>query len=349
MIGGSLGRVPVGDTGAVVTELGFGAAAIGGLFETVPGDVARGAIERAWDAGVRYFDVAPLYGYGQSERRLGEVLQHRPREEFTVSTKVGRLLVPLEELERRTGLERDRQEVGGVADALFHDLPPVRPVFDFSADGVRRSLEESLGRLGLDSIDIVYLHDPDGHWDSAFHEALPTLRDLRDEGVVKAIGAGMNQALMLTRFVREGDIDVVLCAGRYTLMDQRAMVELFPACLERGVSVVLGGVLNSGLLVHPGAGATFDYAPASAAIVDAAVVLRDACEAQGVPLRAAALQFSLAHPVVASILTGARSSDEVDDTLAMLRYPIPTTLWRDLAERGLIPPDAPLPGARPPG
>jgi D-threo-aldose 1-dehydrogenase len=334
-------RVPVGDT--VVTALGFGAAAIGGLFEPVPDEVARAAIEHAWDGGVRYFDAAPLYGYGLAERRVGEVLRDRPRDQFTVSTKVGRLLVPTEEVDRHPELDRDRQEQGGVADSFYKGVPPVHPVFDYSADGVKRSIEASLERFGLDAIDIVYIHDPDEHWQPAIDEAIPALHALRDQGVVRAIGAGMNQAEMLTRFVREGDVDVVLCAGRYTLLDHGALDELFPACEERGVAVVIGGVMNSGLLVDPKPGATFNYVPVTEPVLARALALRDACAAHGVPLRAAALQFALAHPVVASVLVGGRTADQVDDTLAMARLPVPVALWQDLVAQGLIPDGAPVP------
>lgn len=327
----------LGSTGLATTALGFGAAAIGGLFEAVPSSVARDAVDRAWDVGVRYFDVAPLYGYGLAERRLGNALRRRPRSDFVVSTKVGRLLIPADVVEMHPELERDLQAVDGVPDALFPGAGAVRPVFDFSGDGIRRSLESSLERLGLDRVDIVYLHDPDLHWKQAVADAYPTLWRLREQGVVGAIGVGMNDASVLSRFVRECDLDVILCAGRYTLLDQRALDELFPLCEARGVSVVVGGVMNSGVLVDPRPGARFDYKPVTDEVLARAVRLREACMSHGVPLRAAALQFAISHPVVGSLLAGVRTADEVDDTIAMLALPIPAAMWRDLVSSGLVP------------
>jgi len=233
----------LGSSGVPVSGLGFGAAVIGNLFTEVTDEQAHEAVTAAWQRGIRYFDTAPHYGLGLSERRLGEALSAFPRAEFTVSTKVGRRLEP--------------STHGGDDLANGFAVPATRRrVWDFSADGVRRTLEASLERLGLDRVDVVYLHDPDDHADEAFREGYPALEKLRSEGVVGAIGAGMNQAGMLTRFVRETDVDVVLCAGRYTLLDQSALTELLPAAVERGVSVVIGGAFNSGLLADPRPGAT---------------------------------------------------------------------------------------------
>jgi D-threo-aldose 1-dehydrogenase len=327
----------LGQSGVRVTELAFGAAALGNLFTPVGDDEAAAAVDAAWQAGIRYFDTAPHYGLGLSERRLGEALAQRPRAEFTVSTKVGRLLEPLAE-------PAGDDLAQGFAVPATH-----RRVWDFSADGVLRSIEASLRRLGLDAVDIVYVHDPDDHLEQALGEAYPALERLRSEGVVGAIGAGMNQSAALTRFVRETDIDAVLLAGRYTLLDRTALSDLLPAAAERGVSVVVGGVFNSGLLADPRPGATYDYTTAPTALVERALALKAATERHGVPLRAAALRFPFGHPAVASVLTGARSPEEVRDTVEQLRRPVPDAVWDDLRAEGLPSVDAPLPVSTPIG
>jgi D-threo-aldose 1-dehydrogenase len=209
----------------------------------------------------------------------------------------------------------------------FADPPPYRRVWDWSADGVRRSLRESLERLGVDRVDIVYLHDPDDHEEGVYATAYPALAALREEGVVGAIGAGMNQTAMLTRFVERLDLDVVLCAGRYTLLDRSAEEDLLPACARRGTAVVVGGVYNSGLLAG---GTTYDYRPASPETLARVVRLTEVCEGHGVPLRAAALRFPLRHPAVVSVLAGCRSAAEVDDNADLFDLDIPDTLWDEL-------------------
>jgi D-threo-aldose 1-dehydrogenase len=300
-----------------VTEMSFGGAAIGNLFSEVSEDDARAAVEAAWEGGIRTFDTAPHYGLGLSERRLGDALRHRPRDEYVISTKVGRLLEPA---------GPGGQDTEGFA-------VPARYVrrFDYSADGVRRSLEASLSRLGLDRADIVLIHDPDNHREQALREAYPALERLRAEGTVRAIGAGMNQAEMLARFVADTDIDVVLVAGRYTLLDHSAARELLPAALRRGVSVIAGGVFNSGVLAAPVAGATYDYQTAPDDLIVRATRLAQTCARLGVPLRAAAARFPLTHPAVASVLIGARSAAEVTDALRLRDLDIPAALWESLA------------------
>jgi D-threo-aldose 1-dehydrogenase len=326
-------RTPVrsralGRSGVEVTELAFGAAGIAGLYTPVSDEQAYAALDAAWNAGIRYFDTAPHYGIGVSERRLGAMLWGRSG--YTLSTKVGRLLEPF----------------GGGGDDLAHGfaVPATHHrVWDFSADGVRRSLAESLERLGLDRVDVVYLHDPDDHAAEAFGEAYPALERLRAEGVVGAIGAGMNQAEMLTRFVRDTDVDVVLCAGRYTLLDQRALAELLPSAHERGTSVVIGGAFNSGLLADPKPGATYNYAAAPQELLDRALAIKAVAERYGTTLRAAALAFPLAHPAVASVLVGTRSADEVRDTVRQFATDVPTAFWQELREAKLLPEEAPVP------
>jgi D-threo-aldose 1-dehydrogenase len=315
----------LGRSGVQVTALGLGAAPLANLFCEVTDEQAYDTVTAAWRRGVRYFDTAPHYGLGLSERRLGAALRDFPRAQYTVSTKVGRRLEPVDPP------AGDDLENGFAVPATH------RRVWDFSADGVRRSLEASLERLGLDRVDIVYLHDPDDHAEQAFREGYPALEKLRSEGVVGAIGAGMNQAEMLTRFVRETDVDVVLCAGRYTLLDQRARAELLPAAVERGVSVVIGGAFNSGLLADPRPGTTYDYAQAPAELLERALRMKAVADRHGVTLRAAALAFCAAHPAVASVLVGARSPAEVEDCAEQFAAPVPAALWDELRDTGLLP------------
>ena len=325
--------VPLGRGGLRVSALALGTAPLGNLFAPVPEEDATATVRAALEAGLTYVDTAPHYGLGLAERRLGRLLAGLPRDRFVVSTKVGRLVRPL--------------APGETADPEgFADSPPAKRVWDFSGDGVRRSLEESLERLGLDRVDIVLVHDPDDHEREAYEQAFPALIELRDQGVVAAIGAGMNQAEMLTRFVRDLDIDVVLVAGRYSLLDQRALAELLPACAARGTGVVVGGVFNSGLLADPRPGATFDYAPAPAELVDRAARLAEVCARHRTPLRAAALAFPFGHPAVTSVLVGARSAAEVTDAVACFERPVPEALWAELVATGLLPSHVPTPAGR---
>lgn len=317
----------------MIAGLAFGAAPIGNLYGAVSEEAARGAVDAAWDAGVRYFDTAPHYGLGLSERRLGAALADRPRSEFVVSTKVGRLLVASSD--------------GGsdLPDGGF-DVPAThRRVWDFSADGVKRSLESSLDRLGLDRVDLVYLHDPDDHWTEAVSQGLPALAELRAQGVVGAIGVGMNQWEMPARFVREADLDVVMLAGRYTLLEQGALDELLPLCVERGVSVVSAAVFNSGLLARAEvpADATYNYADAPAELIDKARRIAAVCARHGVVLPQAALQFPLGHPAVVSVAVGVRSAEQMTQNAAWFADPVPTDLWSELRAEALLPPEIPLP------
>jgi len=336
-------RVPLGRTGLELTRLGFGGASIGGMFRWVEDEDAIATVRHAWSLGVRYFDTAPLYGYGASERRFGRALADQPRDGFVLSTKVGRLVRDAAAIP--PGSDIDRQMLDGREDAYYVVRDPVRMVFDYSADGVRRSIEESLERLGLERIDIALIHDPDDHWREAIEGAWPALERLRAEGVIRAVGAGMNQSPMLTRFVRETSIDVVLVAGRYTLLDQGALDDLLPACLDRGVGGLVGGVMNSGVLADPRPGATFNYGPAAPEIIDRARRIGEVCERHGVPLRAAAMQFPMAHPAVVSLVAGVRSVAHLDEYPALLAHPIPADLWSDLREEGLIAGDAPVPAS----
>ena len=320
--------MPLGRTALTVTRFGLGTAPLAGLFEAV--DEAQGiaVIERAWDAGIRFFDTAPLYGHGLAEMRLGKVLRQKPRDEFTLATKVGRLL---------------RADVPPEPGQSWRGTPPVNPMFDFSYDGVMRSFGESLERLGLDRVDILHIHDPDDHYDETINGAYRALDRLRADGVIGAVSAGMNQAEMLTRFAREGDFDCFLLAGRYTLLDQIALKELLPECQKRGIAILAGGVYNSGILADPKHGAHYNYQTAPAELIDRARRIRDVCTRHGVPLKAAAVQFPMGHPAVACVIVGCRSTAQLDESIEMFEFDIPAALWHDLKVEGLLPTDAPTP------
>ena len=323
-----LDTTEIGNTGLRVTRLGIGGAPIGSLFRTVSDDDAVATVRRGLELGLNYIDTAPLYGHGVSETRLGRVLQGIPRDSFILSTKVGRVLKPVDVRP---------------SSPHFQSLPKMEPVFDYSRDGILRSLEESLKRLNLDRIDIAYIHDADDHWDQAIGEAYPTLADLRSQGVVQAIGVGMNQWEMEARFAREGDFDCFLLAGRYTLLDQSSLAELMPVCLERNVSLVLGGPYNSGILASDlGPQSTYDYEVAPPEIIGRARKIKAVCDRHNVPLKAAALQFGLLHPVVAATIPGPRSVTEVEENFRMASHPIPADLWAELKHEGLIDPLAPV-------
>ncbi|WP_406432766.1 aldo/keto reductase [Streptomyces sp. NBC_00631] len=320
----------LGRSGVSVSPLGLGAAVIGNLYTEIPDQQAYDTVSAAWRQDIRYFDTAPHYGLGLSERRLGEALRLYDRDAYTLSTKVGRRLEP------GPGDGDDLASGFAVPDTY-------RRVWDFTADGIRRTLEASLERLGLDRVDVVCLHDPDDHAEQAFREGYPALEKLRAEGVVGAIGAGMNQTAMLTRFVRDTDVDVVLCAGRYTLLDQSALTDLLPAAVARGTSVVIGGAFNSGLLADPRPDATYDYTRAPGELLSRALRLKALAERHGTTLRAAALAFCAAHPAVASVLVGARSAAEIVDGAQQFATPVPAAFWQELRATGLLPADAPVP------
>lgn len=329
-------RVPLGRTGLQVTRLALGTAPLGGLFQPVSDHDAHEVVRHAYELGLRFFDTAPLYGHGLAEERLGRALAERPRGSFIVATKVGRLL-------RADAPPDPTQFLEG--EPYYREVPPLNPTFNFSRAGVLRSLEESLVRLDLERVDVLHVHDPDRHYREVLEEAYPALDQLRAEGVVRAVGAGMNQSEMLVRFAREADFDCFLVAGRYTLLDQGALKELLPLCQAKGIAVIAGGVYNSGILAEPRPGGTFDYVPARPEIVDRAQRLKTACAAYSVPLKAAAIQFPAAHPAVACVLTGARSIAELEENVTMFRHSIPAALWEDLKHRGLIAEAAPVPGS----
>ena len=313
----------VGNTRLHVTRLGLGGAPLGGLIA----EGARDTVAKGYDLGIRYFDTALLYGRGKSETYLGRALADAPRDGFVLSSKVGRVLNP-------------------VSSRLDPGLPPYEAVFDFSRDGILRSLEESLVRIGLDRIDIAYMHDPDDHYQQAIDEAFPTLAELRSQGVVGAIGAGMNQWQALARFARDGDFDCFLLAGRYTLLDHSGLDEFLPLCQQKGISVVLGGPYNSGVLASDlQSDTTYFYLKTPPDVLDRARQIKAVCDRHGVPLKAAALQFGLAHPAVAATIPGPRSPAEVEENVRMVSHPIPADLWAELKAARFIPDHAPEPAA----
>ncbi|MEU4561619.1 aldo/keto reductase [Actinoplanes sp. NPDC023936] len=325
-------NVELGGTGVTVTRLGMGLAPIGGLFAPVGDEAAVAAIDEAWRLGVRFFDTAPLYGAGLSERRAGAALRKRERAKYTIATKAGRRITA------GSSVPEPREVTGMWAETAGPGV-----AFDFSREGIRSSYRESLERLGLDRTDVLHLHDPDDHYAEAVTSALPELAELRREGAVGAISAGMNQSAMLTDLARTGLLDSVLLAGRYSLLDQSGLADLLPECRRRGISVIVGGVYNSGVLADPWQTTTYDYRPASSRVVARARAMARLCNRHGVPLRAAALQFPLAHPAVAAVLVGMRSAAEASDAVAMARLPIPAALWRDLSDAWLLDPEIPVP------
>ena len=298
-------------------SLVFGGAPIGGLYAPVSDEAAATTLQAAWDAGIRAFDTAPHYGAGLSERRIGDFLAGRPRAEFVVSTKVGRRLVP----------------AAGPVDGAeqFYDTPALSRVRDYSADGTLRSLEDSLRRLRLDRADIALIHDPDDHMAEALDGAYPALARLRADGTVGAIGVGVNSASLAEWFVSRCDLDCVLVAGRYTLLDDSAARSLFPLCLARGVAVLAGGVFNSGILANPADGARYDYAPAAPGVLARARRIAEVCARYRVPVAAAALRYVLRHPAVTAAVVGARTPEEIRADAGYLSQAVPEALWAELA------------------
>lgn len=315
--------------GLDVTSIGLGSAPLGGLFSAVSDADAEATLAAGWSAGIRFFDTAPLYGFGLAERRVGGFLRQQKRDSFAISTKVGRLLRP---------------EANSGEDDHYKGAPALRPQFDFSYDGVMRSVEESLVRLGLDRVDVLLVHDPDDHYDDAVSGAFRALQRLRADGTVKAIGSGMNQSEMLVRFAEAVPVDCFLLAGRYTLLDQGALDALFSVCAARNIGILLGGIYNSGILANPHTGAKFNYKHADAALVARALVLDELSRKHGTELKAAALQFCMAHPAVTVAVLGARNAAEVADNIAMSERTVPQAFWQELRAKNLVDARAPLPG-----
>ena len=327
-----LEKAALGRSGLQVTRLGLGCAAIGGLYGDIPDDQATQVVHKALDLGLNLFDTAPLYGSGKSEERLGRALRDVPRDAYVLASKVGRLLVASDD-DQRDG-------------SIFDNPPPFKPVFDFSYDGVMRSLEDSLKRLGVDRIDILHIHDPDAHWKEAIEGAYPALERLCSEGVISAVSAGMNQWEMLARFAREGDFDCFLLAGRYSLLDQSALDELLPLCTEKNIGIMAGGTYNSGILAKGAKpGATYNYGEAPADIMQKAQAIEAVAERHGVDVKAAASQFVFAHPAITCIIPGTRQPARVEENFNLLIDEIPSVFWDDLRAENLVHESAPLPEA----
>jgi D-threo-aldose 1-dehydrogenase len=304
-----------------LTRLSLGTAPLAGLFKSVDVSDSDQLIHTALDNGMNYFDTAPLYGHGLAEERLGRILGTVTRP-FVIETKVGRVLNWVEK-----------------ADPVpwFPDADPhMQPVFDYSADGIKRSLDESLKRLGVDHIDIALMHEAENHIPQAINTAYPVLADLKRQGIIKAVGIGINFCDAALEIMKSVDLDIVLLAGRYTLLDQSAQNKLLPYALERKVDITIGGVFNSGVLADPKPGATFEYLPASDEIIKKAQDIGAFLKKLGVPLTAAALQFPLRHPAVTSVLTGSRNSRELLANMTDFDLELPEDIWNQLEDAGLI-------------
>jgi D-threo-aldose 1-dehydrogenase len=304
-----------------LTRLSLGTAPLAGLFKSVDISESDQLIHTALDNGMNYFDTAPLYGHGLAEERLGRILSNVTKP-FVLQTKVGRVLNWVEK-----------------ADPVpwFPDADPhIQPVFDYSADGIKRSLEESLKRLGVDHIDIALMHDSENYIPEAINIAYPVLADLKRQGIIKAVGIGINFCDIAIEIMKNVDLDIVLLAGRYTLLDQSAQNKLLPYALERKVDITIGGVFNSGVLADPKPGATFEYLPASDEIIAKAQAIGAFLNERGIPLTAAALQFPLRHPAVTSVLTGSRNSKELLANMADFDLELPEDIWNQLEDAGLI-------------
>jgi D-threo-aldose 1-dehydrogenase len=305
-------------------KLGLGCAQLGNLFRAMTDETAHAIVDAAWASGFRYFDTAPHYGLGLSERRLGAALAGRPRDEYLISTKVGRLL-------------EDNPSYAGERDDEGFDVPAtVVRRRDYSRDGVLRSLESSLDRLGVDRIDIAFIHDCEDYVEEALAGAAPALIELREQGVVQRVGLGMNFDTVLARFVRETDVDTIMLAGRYTLLEQPALDELLPLCVKRGVRVMAAGVFNSGILATSTPGHTYNYEEAPRALVERAQRIADVCGRFGVELPAAAIAVVAAHPAVDHVVLGASSVDQIKANVARASVEVPPQLWPALVEEGLL-------------
>lgn len=331
----------IGKTGIMVPVVGLGGAPLGNMYEAFPDAQALATIDAAYEVGMRLFDTAPLYGHGLSEHRMGEALRDKPRESYVLSSKVGRLLKPVPPAEADGG--------------QFKSIPPFMGVYDYSYDGVMRSVEDSLQRLSLSSIDILLIHDVDiwthgseeaylARFKECMNGAYPAMDKLRSQGVVKAIGAGMNENEACERFARAGNFDCFLLAGRYTLLEQAALDSFLPYCAENDISLMIGGPYNTGILATGAVpNAYYNYAQAPPEIMNKVAKIEAVCQSHDVKLPTAALRFTLGHPNVATIIPGARHPDEIERNRAIFEAPVPAALWTDLKTEGLLQKDAPVP------
>lgn len=333
-------KIQLGNTGVAVPRLGLGTAPLSGmmlgdgLYGGTAHDEAVRIISRAQELGISYVDTAPLYGTGRAEARLGQsTYASADRDSFVVSTKIGRVLNPVH------GRSSPEDDADGLGELIA--------VNSWTRDDVHRSIEESLIRLNLDSVEIIYVHDPDVETygeNQALYEAFPALIELREQGVIKAIGCGMNEWQMPLKFIQRFDLDIILLAGRYTLLDHSGLAKFLPACVERDVKITVGGPYNSGILARDlSQPVTFNYEQAPDNLVNQARKLTDICVAHDVDLKAAALQFVLAHPAVATAVPGAQTIAELEQNISMVEQEIPATMWSDMRAARLIPDDAPTP------
>lgn len=332
----------IGNGGLTFTELGFGTAPLGNLYRAISDDEAQAILSRAWDLGVRYFDTAPLYGLGLAETRLNRFLRGKPRGDYVLSTKVGRLLRRCEAGEARTGAGK------------FFDVPARKEVYDYSYDGVMRSFEVSLERLGVDNIDILYVHDPDvfTHGSVAARDArldelmaggYKALLALREQGVIRAFGAGVNEWQACQWLTERGDFDLFLLAGRYTLLEQQALETFLPLAGQRGIGIIIGGPYNSGILATgPKPGAFYNYQPAPQDILDRVGRIEAVCKRHGVRMVDAAFQFPLSHPAIVSVIPGGQGVGEMEANFSAATAKIPPALWAELKAQGLMRDDAPV-------
>lgn len=329
-----------GNGGLTFTELGFGTAPLGNLYRSISDDEADAILARAWDAGVRYYDTAPLYGFGLSETRLNRFLRDKPRDQYVLSTKVGRLLQPCAP-EVRDGVGK------------WFDVPARREIYDYSYDGVMRSVEDSFARLGVDRIDVLLVHDLDvpnqgnrANVDAKLAQLMAggyhALERLRKEGAIKAFGAGVNEWEVCQQMAERGDFDLFLLAGRYTLLEQEALESFLPLCEARGIGIVIGGPYNSGILATgPRPGAYYNYELAPQEILDRVAGIEAVCKAHGVRMVDAAYRFPLLHPSVVSVIPGGQGVTEMESNIAAAAATIPGALWADLKAQGLLRQDAP--------
>jgi len=325
-----LEKKTIGSTDLNVTNIGMGGAPLGSLNEKT----ARKTLEMAFESGINYFDTAPLYGTGSSETKYGDFFLDLDRESFIVSTKVGRLILPEKEASKFSYSEKITPSIKTNINASKYKN---NVVFNFSREGILRSIEESLTRLKIDKLDIIFIHDPDDNYEIALNETLPTLLELKSQGVVKAIGAGMNEWEMLLDFSKNEAFDCFLLAGRYTLLDQSAFEKLLPVCLEKNISVIIGGPYNSGILASDlNQKSTFFYEPSPTNIINKAKKIKKICDEFNAPLKAVALQFGINHASVVSTIPGPRSPKEVLENIEMLTYEINPELWNKLKQRKLI-------------
>ncbi len=335
-------RRRLGGSEVEVTTHGFGGVPLGNLYRKCTDEDAKAALDAAWAAGIRFYDTAPLYGHGMSEHRIGHFMRQHPRDEWVLSTKIGRVL-------------KAKDPASGISSGNFVDVHPFEGVFDYTYDGVMRSFEDSLQRLATHRIDVLLVHDIDiwthgseaarkARFDELMGSGYKALRELRDGGAVRAIGAGVNEVQAMLEFGRAGDFDCFLLAGRYTLLEQGALDELLPWCERANVSLFIGGPYNSGILATGAVpGAKYNYQDAPREIMDRVARIEAVCERHGVPLKAAALQFPLGHERVASIIPGARSAAEIEENVRIFTTPIPADLWAELKHEGLLREDAPTP------